>query len=201
MGWDPFGNKAASDIRAASRAAAEAAREKAAAEAKAFRFNAGVLARNAEVVEEQGYIDEARQRRNASRFEGEQEAWIAGSGFQDTGFDGIKENTSDELDLDAIIVRRQGQFRAADYTAQSELALMNAGRGDRGRRGGGQDGDPQRQHPGQRRTERGHQLDDQHGGRRRRDLYVGWENVIRVELSKKSRKLDTSAPPFSLLSM
>src|SRR5262249_35457389 len=107
-------------------AAAEAAKEKAAAEAAAFRFNAAVLERNAEVVEEQALIDEARNRRQGSRFRGEQDAAIAGSGFQDVGFEGIREDAERELDLDAIIVRRQGQFRAADFGAQAELALMNA---------------------------------------------------------------------------
>lgn len=127
MGWDPFGSGAAKKIKKAAAAAGEAAREKAAAEARAFRFNAEVLSRNADMVEEQALIDEARNRRQGSRFVGEQEAAIAGSGFDSSvGFDGIRENTSDELDLDAIIIRRQGQARGADFDAQSELALMNA---------------------------------------------------------------------------
>lgn len=127
MGWDPFGSKTSKKIKEASAAAAQAAREKAAAEAAAFRFNAAVLERNADVVEEQGYIDEARNRRAASRFTGEQEAAIAGSGFDNgAGFNDMKENTAEELDLDAIIIRRQAQFRMADFESQSELALMNA---------------------------------------------------------------------------
>jgi len=127
MGWDPFGSAAASKIKAAAAAAAEAAKEKAAAEAAAFRFNAAVLERNAEVVEEQALIDEARNRRQGTRFLGEQNAAIAGSGFDNSaGFGDLRENTESELDLDAIIIRRQGQFRAADFGAQAELALMNA---------------------------------------------------------------------------
>jgi hypothetical protein len=57
---------------------------------------------------------------------GEQNAAIASSGFQDVGFEGIREDTERELDLDAIIIRRQGQAAAADYEAQADLALMNA---------------------------------------------------------------------------
>jgi hypothetical protein len=126
MGWDPFGNKAAKKIKEASAAAAEAARQAAAAQAEAFRFNAAVLQRNADTAEEQGLLDEARNRRAGNRFLGEQDAAIAGSGFQNVGFDPMRENTSEELDLDAIIIRRQSQFRMADFESQSELALMNA---------------------------------------------------------------------------
>lgn len=127
MGWDPFGTKTAKKIEAASQAAAQAAREKAAADAAAFRFNSAILARNSDIAEEGAYIDEARNRRQGSRFMGEQNSAIAGSGFDTgAGYGTLKESTANELDLDAIIIRRQGQFRAADYTAQSELALMNA---------------------------------------------------------------------------
>lgn len=126
MGWDPFGSKAAKKIKKAAAAAAEAAKEAAEANAKAFRFNAAVYARNAETTEEQGYVDEARNRRAGSRFMGQQEAAIASSGFRFEGFQDLLDDTSEELDLDAIIIRRQGQFRAADFDAQSELALMNA---------------------------------------------------------------------------
>ena len=127
MGWDPFGTQAAKKIKQASRAAADAARAKGESEAEAFRFNAAVYAGNAAMVEEQGLIDEARNRRQGSRFLGEQDAAIAGSGFQDVGFEGIREHTEAELDLDAIVIRRQGQARSADFLAQSELALMGAG--------------------------------------------------------------------------
>jgi hypothetical protein len=126
MGWDPFGKKAAKDIKKAAAAAAEAAKEAAEANAKAFRFNAKIYERNADVVEEQSYIDEARNRRAGSRFMGEQEAAIAGSGFRFEGFGDLLDDTAQELDLDAIIIRRQGQFRAADFEAQADLALMNA---------------------------------------------------------------------------
>jgi hypothetical protein len=127
MGWDPFGSKAAKKIKQAAAAAAEAAREAAEANAKAFRFNAAVYERNSDVVEEQGYIDEARSRRAGNRFMGEQESAIASSGFDvGVGFQDMKEDTERELDLDAIIIRRQGQFKSADFEAQSELALMNA---------------------------------------------------------------------------
>lgn len=126
MGWDPFGNKAAKKIKQAAAAAAEAARQAAQAQAEAFRFNAAVLERNATTTEEQGLVDEARNRRAAGRFLGEQDAAIAGSGFQNVGWDGMRENTSEELDLDAIIIRRQSQFRMADFDSQAELALMNA---------------------------------------------------------------------------
>lgn len=127
MGWDPFGNKAAGKIKQAAAAAAEAAKEKAAAEAAAFRFNSSVLERNADSVEEQGYIDEARNRRAGNRMMGEQKSAIASSGFDvGQGFDDLKSNTADELDLDAVLIRRQGQTKSADFHAQSELALMNA---------------------------------------------------------------------------
>lgn len=126
MGWDPFGSKASKDIKKAAAAAAEAAKEAAEANAKAFRFNARIYERNADVVEEQGYIDEARSRRAGSRFMGEQEAAIAGSGFRFEGFGDLIDDTAQELDLDAIIVRRTGQFKAADFEAQADLALMNA---------------------------------------------------------------------------
>jgi hypothetical protein len=126
MGFDPFGTKAAKKIKKAAAAAAAAAKEAAAAQAEAFRFNAAVYERNADLVEEQGLIDEARNRRQGSRFLGEQNAAIAASGFQDVGFEGIREDTERELDLDAIIIRRQGQAAAADYEAQADLALMNA---------------------------------------------------------------------------
>lgn len=126
MGWDPFGSKASKKIKEASAAAAAAAREAAAANAAAFRFNAAVYERNADAVEEQGYIDEARSRQAGSRFMGQQTAAIAGSGFSFGGFQDLLENTQDDLDLDAIIIRRQGQFKAADFEAQADLALMNA---------------------------------------------------------------------------
>jgi hypothetical protein len=126
MGWDPFGTSAAKKIKQASAAAAEAAREKGEAEAAALRFNAAVYANNAAAVEEQGLIDEARNRRQGSRFLGEQDAAIASSGFADVGFGDLRETTEAELDLDAIIIRRQGQARAADFNSQAELALMGA---------------------------------------------------------------------------
>jgi hypothetical protein len=127
MGWDPFGTQAAKKIKKAANAAAEAAKAKGEAEASAFRFNAAVYAANAAAVEEQGLIDEARNRRQGNRFLGEQEAAIAGSGFDaGAGFEGIRESTEAELDLDAIVIRRQSQARSADFQAQSELALMNA---------------------------------------------------------------------------
>jgi Chaperone of endosialidase len=127
MSWDPFGSKASKKIKAAAAAAAEAAREKAQAEAKAFRYNAAVLEKNSEQAEMQGYVDEARVRRQGNRFLGEQGAAIAGSGFDSgMGWEDLRQSTERELDLDAIIVRRQGQMRAADFHAQSELALMGA---------------------------------------------------------------------------
>lgn len=126
MSWDPFGTQAKKDIDRAAQQQAAAAQAAAKAQAKAFRFNAQVYARNADVVEQQALLDEAKQRAAARRFTGQQESAIAGSGFQDVGFDGIREDTADSLDLDAIIIRRQGQFRAADYIAQEQLAYMNA---------------------------------------------------------------------------
>lgn len=144
MGWDPFGTKAKKQAKAAAKQvtadakkgaalvteqakhAAEAARKQAAAEAEALRFNAVIYARNADVVEEQSLIDEARQRRAGSRFVGEQNAAIAGSGFANVGFGDIREMTDADLDLDAIIIRRQGQTKAADYLAEEQLALMTA---------------------------------------------------------------------------
>lgn len=144
MGWDPFGSKAkkqakraaqeaqaaaqkhASLVQEQAKHAAEAARKQAAAEAEALRFNAAIFARNADIVEEQALIDEARLRRAGNRFVGEQQAAIAGSGFANVGFGDIREMTDADLDLDAIIVRRQGQTRAADYLAEEQLALMTA---------------------------------------------------------------------------
>lgn len=124
--WDPFGTKAASKIKAASAVAAQAAREAGEAQAKAFRFNADVYSSNADAVEEQALTDELRSRRQAGRFRGTQEAVIAGTGFQDVGFDGIREDTDHELDMDAIIIRRTGQATSSDWQSQAELALMNA---------------------------------------------------------------------------
>jgi hypothetical protein len=127
MGWDPFGTKAAKDIKRASREAAAAAKEAAEANAKAFRFNAAVYAKNADMVEQQALVDEAKQRRAGNQFQGVQEAAIAGSGFDaNVGFDGIREQNEEALDLDAIIVRRTGQAKAADFRAQEQLAYMNA---------------------------------------------------------------------------
>lgn len=126
MAWDPFGSKAAKDAKKMGKAQSEAARAVGIAQAKTHAFNAAVLQENADVVAEQGLIDEQRTRRQGSRLLGEQIAAINETGFQQVGFDDMQEDTREELDLDAIIVRRQGQFQAADYLAQSELSLMSA---------------------------------------------------------------------------
>lgn len=126
MGWDPFGTSAAKKIKAAASAAADAAREAGEANAKAFRFNEDVYKQNADTVEHQALTDEAKQRRSGNQTLGQQDAAIAGSGFSDVGFDDIREQTADALDLDAIIIRKQGQAASQDWLSQATLAEMNA---------------------------------------------------------------------------
>lgn len=110
-------------LAAEQKAAAEAAGR---AQAEALRFNADVYRSNAEDVEVKSLLDESRTRKAASRFMGEQKSAIAASGFSQDGFEGIIEDTERELDLDAILVRREGQFQRADYLGQAALAEMQA---------------------------------------------------------------------------
>ncbi len=125
LGW-LTGSDAAKEQKKAAKVAADAAIAAAEAQAEALRFNAKVFEQNAVLVEEKSLLDEARVRRQGTRFMGEFESSIASSGFQDTGFDAIREDNERELDIDALIVRRQGQAERSDYLSRAELARMEA---------------------------------------------------------------------------
>jgi hypothetical protein len=126
FGWLDGSDKTAKKQKQAAAEAAKAAREAAAAQAKALRFNAAVFESNAKLVEEKSLLDEGRNRRTATRFMGEFEASISKSGFADVNFDGMRENNETELDIDALIIRRQGQAERADYLANASLKRMEA---------------------------------------------------------------------------
>jgi hypothetical protein len=126
FGWLDGSDKTAKMQKQAGQEAAAAARAAAAAQAQALRFNAAVFEKNAILVEEKSLLDESKSRRGATRFMGEFEASISASGFQDSGFEGIREGNDTELDIDALIIRRTGQQERADFKDNAQLKRMEA---------------------------------------------------------------------------
>lgn len=126
FGWLDGSDKTAKMQKKAGQEAAAAARAAAAAQAQALNYNAAVFEKNAVLVEEKSLLDEAKSRRGATRFMGEFEASISASGFQDSGFEGIRENNDTELDIDALIIRRTGQQERQDFKDNAQLKRMEA---------------------------------------------------------------------------
>lgn len=100
------------------------------AESQAYRYNAKMAAQQGDIERQQAAAREEAQRRQADRVLGSQRAALAQSGGGMGGSAlGVMKQSAAEAELDALMIRYEGDIRARGFDAQAEqerFAARNA---------------------------------------------------------------------------
>jgi len=100
--------------------------QQAGAQSAAAKRNAEVAAQNADLAVKQAAADEEKQRREARFRRGGARVAAGGSGLLSTDFGDIFEDNAITEELDALIIRNQGQLQSRAFTNEAALERSRA---------------------------------------------------------------------------